>query len=58
MVKKRVLVTGANGYIGRHVVKELLDNNFEVYAADFRFDGLDSRAHQVTTEIFSGSETI
>ena len=58
MIKKRVLVTGANGYIGRHVVKELLDNNFEVYAADFRFDGLDSRAHQVTTEIFSGSETI
>lgn len=40
MVKKRVLVTGANGYIGRHVVKELLDNNFEVYAADFRFDGV------------------
>lgn len=58
MIKKRVLVTGANGYIGRHVVKALLDKNCEVYAADFRFDGVDSRAHQVTTEIFSGDEAI
>lgn len=58
MSKKRVLVTGANGYIGRHVVEKLLENNCEVYAADFHFDGVDPRAHQIDTEIFSGSETI
>lgn len=58
MSKKRVLVTGANGYIGRHVVEKLLEHDCEVYAADFRFDGVDKRAHQVNTEIFSGSESI
>lgn len=58
MVKKRVLVTGANGYIGRHVVNELLNRNCEVYACDLRFDGIDSRVHQVPVEIFSGDETI
>ena len=39
--EKRVLVTGANGYIGRHVVKALLDMGHEVLAADFKFDGID-----------------
>ncbi|MCI5920232.1 MAG: NAD(P)-dependent oxidoreductase [Roseburia sp.] len=58
MVKKRVLVTGANGYIGRHVVNELLNRNCEVYACDLRFDGIDNRVHQVPVEIFSGDETI
>lgn len=58
MVKKKVLVTGANGYIGRHVVKALLDKGCDVYAVDFRFDGIDERAHQVTTEIFCGDEAI
>lgn len=58
MAKKRVLVTGANGYIGRHVVQALLERDCEVYACDLRFDGIDSRAHQVSVEIFSGDETI
>ena len=35
MKKKKVLVTGANGYIGRHVVSALLDAGHEVLAADF-----------------------
>ena len=56
--KKRVLVTGANGYIGRHVVKALLDMGHEVLAADFNFDGIDERAIQVTNPIFSGDEDI
>ena len=29
---KRVLVTGANGWIGRHVIKTLMEKNYEVHA--------------------------
>ena len=29
---KNVLVTGADGFIGRHLVAELLQNNIKVYA--------------------------
>lgn len=58
MNKKRVLVTGANGYIGRHVVSALLDMGHEVLAADFAFDGVDERATQITAPIFSGDADI
>ena len=53
-----VLVTGANGYIGRHVVTKLLDMGHQVTAADFHFDGVDARAKQCNVPIFSGSDTI
>lgn len=56
--KKRVLVTGANGYIGRHVVKALLDAGHEVIASDFVFDGVDERAERSEVALFSGDEDI
>lgn len=56
--KKRVLVTGANGYIGRHVVEALLDMGHEVIASDFSFEGVDERAKHETTQIFSGEEDL
>lgn len=40
----KILVTGANGYIGRHVVKHLLDAGLEVIACDIKFDDVDARA--------------
>ena len=36
----KVLVTGANGYIGKHVVEALLNKGCDVYAADVRFEGM------------------
>ena len=54
----RVLVTGAGGYIGRHIVKELLDKGHEVLASDFSFKGIDERAKFIDEPIFSGEKDI
>ena len=50
---KKVVVTGANGYIGTHVVKELNrhSENFEVVAADLYNDALPSGVHAVSLDI-------
>jgi len=50
---KKVLVTGAGGYIGRHVVKELLNTGYEVIASDINFKGVDERATFCDFPIFS-----
>lgn len=55
---RTVLVTGANGYMGRHVVSELLKLNCRVLASDFSYDGIDERAIRVEEPIFSGAEDI
>ncbi len=54
----KVLVTGAGGYIGRHVVKNLLDKGHEVLASDFSFKGIDERAQFIDEPIFSGEKNI
>lgn len=48
----KVLVTGANGYIGRHVLNSLLDRGFDVIACDIRFDHQDERIKQIECNIF------
>lgn len=48
----RILVTGANGYIGRHVVKELLDRGNSVLACDLNVDKVDSRAEKQVFNLF------
>ncbi len=55
---KKIVVTGAGGYIGRHVVKQLCDIGADVLAVDFRTDGIDPRAKTMVCDIFSGSEDI
>ena len=50
---KRCLVTGANGYIGCHVVNSLLNEGAEVIACDLNLDGLDPRAKRTSVQIFS-----
>lgn len=40
----KILVTGANGYLGQGIVKAILDSGHEVIAADFKVDHVDDRA--------------
>ena len=54
----RYLVTGANGYIGSHVVNKLLDHGQEVIAADVDFKIVDHRAVCVKKDIFSRNENV
>ena len=54
----RILVTGANGYIGRYVVKELLDKGQEVYVSDVRYDDVDERAVRTDAQIFEDDPDI
>lgn len=49
----KILVTGANGYLGQGIVKELLDDNQMVVATDLKTDHVDSRAERVDCNIFS-----
>ena len=55
---KKILVTGAGGYIGRHVVQKLCDMGMRVIAADLRTDGIDPRAQIADCDIFSGAADI
>ncbi|MDE7432405.1 MAG: NAD(P)-dependent oxidoreductase [Lachnospiraceae bacterium] len=54
----KVLVTGACGYIGRHVVDELIKRNHEVLAADVKFDEINEQAVKIETPIFTGDTDI
>ena len=49
----KVLVTGANGYLGKGVVKQLLDDGIDVIATDFRDDHIDHRAKIIKNDLFS-----
>lgn len=48
----KILITGANGYIGTGVVKALLSLNQDVIATDFNVDGIDKRAKAIAGNIF------
>ena len=43
----KILVTGANGYLGQGVVKALLDNGHSVVAADFKTNYVDAPKGQL-----------
>lgn len=48
----KILVTGANGYIGYHLTKQLLDCGHEVIAVDLKHENIDPRATIIHTDIF------
>lgn len=49
----RILVTGANGYLGQGIVKQILDNGHEVIATDFDAQHVDERAECKVGDIFA-----
>lgn len=49
----KILVTGANGYLGQGIVGNLLDLGCEVVATDFSTSRIDSRAKKVSCNLFS-----
>ena len=49
----RILVTGANGYLGSGVVKAILNNDVEVVAVDFKTDHVDYRAKSIECNLFN-----
>lgn len=49
----KILVTGANGYLGKGVVKQLLDDGIEVIATDFKENFIDCRAEIKTADLFN-----
>lgn len=48
----KVLVTGANGYLGQGIVKALLDRGHDVVAADFEVNNVDVRAIKKACNLF------
>lgn len=52
----KIAITGAAGYIGRHVVTKLLDLGHTVIAADMSTDEIDERAHKLKINIFSADK--
>ena len=48
----RILVTGANGYLGSGIVEAILNTGKDVVAADFKVDHIDDRAEKKACNLF------
>lgn len=48
----KILVTGADGYLGKGIVKQLLDDGNEVIATGFNTDEVDPRATRISVDLF------
>lgn len=52
----KILVTGANGYLGQGIVKSILNNGHEVVATDFITQDIDNRAIKKECNLFDIEE--
>ena len=48
----KILVTGANGYLGQGIVKSIIDSGNDVIATDFRDTNIDKRAIAMPCNLF------
>ena len=55
---ERVLVTGANGYIGRKVVDALLALGYKVTSTDFKCDQINPKADCVEIDLFNNNANL
>lgn len=55
---KKVFVTGAGGYLGRHVVTALCDAGADTMILNHHAERVDPRARRIDADIFSGSSNI
>ena len=53
---KKIIVTGANGFIGSSLIKKMLANNVEVVAVDITFAGDRLPVSNLITKVESGVE--
>ena len=53
----RILVTGANGYLGLGIVKKLLEKGCQVVATDLCTNEVDDRAERIDCNLFEVSES-
>lgn len=58
MESKKVVVTGANGYIGSHVVDRLLEMGHEVIAVDIKNNHINDRAEFINKSVLDVDENI
>ena len=52
----KILVTGANGYLGQGIVKHIIDCGHQVVATDFLDEHIDSRATKIHCNLFEIEE--
>lgn len=50
--KMKILVTGANGYLGQGIVRSILNNGHCVVATDFNTQFVDERAERIACNLF------
>ena len=57
-MQKNILVTGANGYIGRNVINYLIENNMNVIATDISLNNVknNEKIKKIETNIFKNTE--
>lgn len=48
-----ILITGANGYLGQGIVKNILDDGHQVIATDLDTNNVDNRAKKIDCDLFS-----
>lgn len=48
----KILVTGANGYLGTGIISKLLDDGYQVVAVDLSVERCDERSENIACNLF------